>query len=195
MLHDILHSCHAATNTTFLVPTQDEKIGEIEERVSIITGIPLVNGGEMQVLRYEHMQKYAAHNDYFPFEYLSEKDGRQRTATILFYLTDVEKGGETHFPVGRPLKDYVGRHNEELIHFSFCARRSASFGTYSPAAVRPKRGDALLFYSMDPSNQLVDPVSIDIHSNTFGFTRQQQNANLPTLQSYLVSFRTTKGAQ
>ena len=73
-----------------------------------MTGIPLVNGGDMQVLRYEHTQKYAAHNDYFPLEYLSEADGMQRTTTILLYLTDVAKGGETHFPWVNGTE--VGRH-------------------------------------------------------------------------------------
>lgn len=122
----------------------------------MLTGIPLVNGEDMQVLRYEHNQKYSAHNDYFPSEYLSHTDGMQRTATILLYLTDVEKGGETHFPFGHPLKDYIHRHGGDASKFSDCA--SSTSGPFS-AAVIPKRGDALLFYSMDPSNQLVDPKS------------------------------------
>jgi prolyl 4-hydroxylase len=142
--------------------TQDEKIIEIEEKVAMLTGIPVVNGEDMQVLRYEHLQKYAAHNDYFPTEYLSENDGMQRTATILLYLTDVDKGGETHFPRGLPLKDYAGRHTEDVTKFSACAKRKEGklhSPTTAHASVIPKRGDALLFYSMDPSNQLVDPVS------------------------------------
>ena len=124
-----------------------------------MTGIPLVNGGDMQVLRYEHTQKYAAHNDYFPLEYLSEADGMQRTTTILLYLTDVAKGGETHFPKGRPLKDYSDRHSEDISKFSTCARQIQARGVSTPVAVIPRRGDALLFYSMDASHQLVDPVS------------------------------------
>lgn len=55
------------------------------------------NGEDIQVLRYEPGQKYDPHYDYF-----SDKEniarGGHRIATVLMYLTDVEKGGETVFP-------------------------------------------------------------------------------------------------
>lgn len=55
------------------------------------------NGEDIQVLRYEHGQKYDPHYDYF-----SDQDniaqGGHRIATVLMYLTDVVKGGETVFP-------------------------------------------------------------------------------------------------
>lgn len=51
----------------------------------------------LQVLRYETGQKYDAHFDYF-HDRNNLKLGGQRVATVLMYLTDVNKGGETVFP-------------------------------------------------------------------------------------------------
>jgi hypothetical protein len=49
------------------------------------------------VLRYEHGQKYDPHYDYFS-DKVNIARGGHRVATVLMYLTDVEKGGETVFP-------------------------------------------------------------------------------------------------
>ena len=60
-----------------------------------------------QVLRYEHMEHYSAHHDYFdPAAYASnqgmlesvEHGARNRLMTVFFYLTNVSKGGATNFP-------------------------------------------------------------------------------------------------
>ena len=55
------------------------------------------NAESIQVLRYEIGQKYDAHFDYF-HDKKNVKRGGQRIATVLMYLTDVKKGGETVFP-------------------------------------------------------------------------------------------------
>lgn len=55
------------------------------------------NGEDIQVLRYEHGQKYDPHYDYFS-DKVNIARGGHRIATVLMYLTDVEKGGETVFP-------------------------------------------------------------------------------------------------
>lgn len=55
------------------------------------------NGEDMQVLRYEHGQKYDPHFDYFS-DPVNIARGGHRIATVLMYLSDVEKGGETVFP-------------------------------------------------------------------------------------------------
>jgi prolyl 4-hydroxylase len=55
------------------------------------------NAESLQVLRYETGQKYDAHFDYF-HDRNNLKRGGQRVATVLMYLTDVSKGGETVFP-------------------------------------------------------------------------------------------------
>ena len=51
----------------------------------------------MQVLRYEHGQKYDAHFDYF-HDKVNIVRGGHRIATVLMYLSNVTRGGETVFP-------------------------------------------------------------------------------------------------
>ncbi|KAJ0093452.1 hypothetical protein Patl1_25523 [Pistacia atlantica] len=55
------------------------------------------NGEDIQVLRYEPGQKYDAHYDYFA-DKINIARGGHRIVTVLMYLTDVAKGGETVFP-------------------------------------------------------------------------------------------------
>lgn len=55
------------------------------------------NGEDIQVLRYEEGQKYEPHYDYFS-DKVNIVRGGHRLATVLMYLSDVEKGGETVFP-------------------------------------------------------------------------------------------------
>ncbi|XP_006285846.2 probable prolyl 4-hydroxylase 11 [Capsella rubella] len=61
-------------------------------------------------------------------------DGLQRLATVLMYLSDVDEGGETVFPAAK----------------GNISKRGLS--------VRPKKGDALLFWSMRPDGSQ-DPSS------------------------------------
>jgi len=51
----------------------------------------------MQILHYEHGQKYEPHFDYF-MDKINQEIGGHRVATVLMYLSDVDKGGETVFP-------------------------------------------------------------------------------------------------
>lgn len=58
---------------------------------------PPENGEDIQVLRYEEGQRYEPHYDYFT-DKVNIVRGGHRLATVLMYLSDVEKGGETVFP-------------------------------------------------------------------------------------------------
>jgi len=61
-----------------------------------LTGLPERNYEYIQVVRYTPGQHYNQHMD------TSDSFGRSshghRIYTLLVYLTDVEEGGETHFP-------------------------------------------------------------------------------------------------
>jgi len=70
--------------------------------VSLLTGKPVEHCELPQVGRYFPSQQYLQHFDAFD---LSNEDGRrfasnggQRTVTVLVYLNNVERGGETAFP-------------------------------------------------------------------------------------------------
>ncbi|KAJ7534181.1 hypothetical protein O6H91_13G082700 [Diphasiastrum complanatum] len=131
---------------TFLDRGHDSIISGIEKRIAQFTFIPIEQGEGLQVLHYEVGQKYEPHYDYF-YDTVNTKNGGQRIATVLMYLTDVEAGGETVFPKGRADSSSIPWWNE----LSECAKAGLS--------VRPQRGDALLFWSMTP-NATVDPMSL-----------------------------------
>lgn len=131
---------------TFLSRGQDKIIRTIEKRISDFTFIPVEHGEGIQILHYEIGQKYEAHYDYFHDEY-NIKNGGQRLATLLMYLSDVEAGGETVFPSVKINSSWTPHWNE----FSECGKTGLS--------VKPRLGDALLFWSMRPDASL-DPSSL-----------------------------------
>jgi len=55
------------------------------------------NGEALQILHYENGQKYDPHFDYF-YDKKALELGGHRIATVLMYLSNVTKGGETVFP-------------------------------------------------------------------------------------------------
>ncbi|KAJ1421577.1 Prolyl 4-hydroxylase, alpha subunit [Sesbania bispinosa] len=130
----------------FLKRGRDKIIQNIERRISDFTFIPVENGEGLQVLHYEVGQKYEPHYDYF-LDQFNTKNGGQRIATVLMYLSDVEEGGETVFPAAKANFSSVPWWND----LSECAKKGLS--------VKPKMGDALLFWSMRPDATL-DPSSL-----------------------------------
>ncbi|KAD3641035.1 hypothetical protein E3N88_30258 [Mikania micrantha] len=81
----------------FLNKAQDEVVAGVESRISAWTFLPVENGESMQILHYENGQKYEPHWDYF-HDKANQALGGHRIATVLMYLSNVRKGGETVFP-------------------------------------------------------------------------------------------------
>ncbi|KAJ9540582.1 hypothetical protein OSB04_027088 [Centaurea solstitialis] len=130
----------------FLRNAQDEVVAGIESRISVWTFLPVENGEAMQILHYENGQKYEPHWDYF-HDKMNQALGGHRIATVLMYLSNVEKGGETVFPKSE-IKESQPKADED---WSECARKGYS--------VKPVKGDALLFFSLHP-NATIDPLSL-----------------------------------
>ncbi|KAF7139181.1 hypothetical protein RHSIM_Rhsim07G0248700 [Rhododendron simsii] len=130
----------------FLKRGRDKIIRNIEKRIADFTFIPVEHGEGLQILHYEVGQKYEPHYDYFLDEF-NTKNGGQRIATVLMYLSDVEEGGETTFPAATGNFSSVPWWNE----LSECGKKGLS--------VKPRMGDALLFWSMRPDATL-DPSSL-----------------------------------
>ncbi|KAL5557521.1 hypothetical protein UlMin_039757 [Ulmus minor] len=126
---------------TFLARGRDKTIRNIEKRIADFTFIPADHGEGLQILHYEVGQKYEPHYDYFLDDF-NTVNGGQRMATLLMYLSDVEEGGETVFPAAKGNISSVPWWNE----LSDCGKKGLS--------VKPKRGDALLFWSMKPDATL-----------------------------------------
>jgi len=123
----------------------------------------------LQVLRYEEGQAYVSHSDYLREESNEEDDynyetagvGGNRFATVLFYFTDVEKGGETMFkfifPNGTLVEDPTAPETETIAEL----RESGEIDLLEPGSweeqqtalcrtrlsVRPRAGRAVLVRS------------------------------------------------
>lgn len=121
----------------FISKGKDPIVAGIEEKIAMWTFLPKDNGEDIQVLRYEHGQKYDPHYDYFA-DKVNIARGGHRIATVLMYLSDVAKGGETVFPNA----EKSPRHKQD-DDLSDCAKEGI--------AVKPRKGDALLFFSLHPS--------------------------------------------
>ncbi|XP_058767337.1 probable prolyl 4-hydroxylase 10 [Vicia villosa] len=131
---------------TFLKRGHDKIVRNIEKRIADFTHIPVEHGEPLQVLRYKVGQQYVPHNDYFADKF-NTRNGGNRMATMLMYLSDVEEGGETVFPNAKGDVSSVPWWNE----LSDCGKEGLS--------VKPKMGDAILFWSMKP-NTTLDPLSL-----------------------------------
>ncbi|MBA0817431.1 hypothetical protein Gohar_021518, partial [Gossypium harknessii] len=137
----------------------DEVVADIEARIAAWTFLPVENGESIQILHYEHGQKYEPHFDYF-HDKANQQLGGHRIATVLMYLSDVESGGETVFPNAEGRLSQVQDEN-----WSACAKNGyavvalesdhmvvdiwLNFTAYT-CAVKPRKGDALLFFSLHP---------------------------------------------
>ncbi|ONK68417.1 uncharacterized protein A4U43_C05F11290 [Asparagus officinalis] len=122
----------------FINKGKDAIVSGVEDKIAAWTFLPKENGEDIQVLRYEHGQKYDPHYDYFT-DKVNIARGGHRIATVLMYLSDVVKGGETVFPSAEEPPRRGGHKEEDL---SDCGRKGV--------AVKPRRGDALLFFSLHP---------------------------------------------
>lgn len=83
---------------------ENDLIRSIEERISQLTGMPVINGEGLQVLRYGVGGHYKQHCDWFDPNYEGNKPvlehGGQRIMTMIMYLNDGFKSGQTFFPRG-----------------------------------------------------------------------------------------------
>jgi len=101
------------------------------KRIQNVTGVPIDNYESFQVLRYMPGQQYRPHHD------MSRSDNMlasgPRIYTFFLYLSDVEEGGETEFPlIKRP--------------------------SGATVKVKPRRGSALLWPSvMNDNPTMQDP--------------------------------------
>ncbi|KAG6741688.1 hypothetical protein POTOM_054965 [Populus tomentosa] len=157
---------------------EDEIVDNIEARIAAWTFLPQENGESIQILHYEHGQKYEPHFDYF-HDKANQELGGHRVVTVLMYLSNVEKGGETVFPNSegktiQPKDDswsdcakngYAGELDSIpriLADDSKWLYRIGSFLCilwlsmafhkilHYIIAVKPRKGDALLFFSLHP---------------------------------------------
>lgn len=124
---------------TWINRRSDTVMSKINARISLVTHLPVDHQEDMQILKYEKDQHYYPHNDWFhTAPEKSAENGKQRWITILHYLNNYGEdytGGETIFP-----ESPAGKHQEGWANPNPC--------TKGKLAVRPRKGDAVLFYAM-----------------------------------------------
>ena len=145
------------TSTTYFMPSATATIKALDARVANLTRTRVHQQEYVQVLRYEKGQRYGAHLDYWDPQYY-QSDPRfldqihgghhNRLATVLWYMSDVEAGGETNFP-----RANVADPTRMLPHPSVTQDCDQDLG---PGVKRtgyfsaPKRGMVTVFYSLKP---------------------------------------------
>lgn len=93
---------HRSSDGMFFHPRETPLIARIEARIAALTGLPAENGEGLQMLHYEVGAESTPHVDYLvpgngaSLESIARSG--QRVGTMLLYLNDVERGGETVFP-------------------------------------------------------------------------------------------------
>jgi len=121
--------------------TESLMLREIDERISRLTKVPAPHNEQVQILRYEKTQYYAAHLDNWdPAFYTTEGSEfiehghNNRLITVFWYLTDVSEGGETNFPRTDGLPQPADMYN--------CVQG---------LKVKPVKGSVIFWYSLHPN--------------------------------------------
>ncbi|ETO26514.1 hypothetical protein RFI_10623, partial [Reticulomyxa filosa] len=155
------------TSTThWLNAKQDPLVSRLHNIASQLTHIDRSHQEHVQVLRYYPSQQYDSHWDYFePSLYRGTdmentiKRGKNRLATVFWYMSDVSDGGWTYFPRSGKLPDpkvcvvcFLKNINVTLILGSYSYKlKKVSDCKKGGLLISPKKGNAILFYSMTPS--------------------------------------------
>jgi prolyl 4-hydroxylase len=81
---------------------ENDLVRKLENRIAVLTGVPVDHGEPLQVLYYQVGGEYLPHQDFFepkdPGSAVHMEAGGQRVATMVIYLNTVPGGGETEFP-------------------------------------------------------------------------------------------------
>ncbi|ODN01259.1 Prolyl 4-hydroxylase subunit alpha-2 [Orchesella cincta] len=89
------------SKTAWLVDEDDPIVSKINQRVGFVTGLSMETAELLQIANYGIGGMYLPHYDYAQpgqtASFVTNTDGN-RIATLLFYMSDVEKGGATVFP-------------------------------------------------------------------------------------------------
>lgn len=143
----------------FLQRGQDEVVARVERRIAAWTKLPPENGETLHILEYGVSEQYRPHFDTFT-DAVNVKRGGQRVATVLVYLETPTRGGETIFPDAEPrsLEPSAAAHLDALTD----AGELSACAADAPLAVKPRKGDALLFYSLTPEGE---PDSTSLHAS------------------------------
>jgi prolyl 4-hydroxylase len=150
------------SQSTFLEAGKDVILNALEDRTASLTRIPKNHQEFTQVLRYQHGEQYLAHLDWFDKqmyqndEYtleLIQHGKRNRLATVFWYLSNVEQGGETAFPLATVHSTGTNGTNGTDSIITTTTTDSTML------QVKPEKGKVIIFYSL-LANGTGDPLSL-----------------------------------
>lgn len=88
------------SKSAWLAQQDDPVVHRIDKRTGILTGLSMDSAELLQIANYGIGGMYLPHYDFaLPGQFASFlAEDRNRISTMLFYMSDVEKGGATVFP-------------------------------------------------------------------------------------------------
>lgn len=122
----------------------------------------------LQVVRYQPGQFYHSHHDFFNIGATNDgwnfdpmTGGSNRIATVFFYLSDTDMGGETVFPeAGKVPENMTSKAEAERLKKEVLKPNSMEARMVDTCRthfhVKPAKGDAILFYHQDMEGVLDD---------------------------------------
>lgn len=91
-----------SSSGTFFNLNENAFIASLDQRISRLMNLPIENGEGLQILNYQVGGEYKPHFDFFPPQDAGSAHhlsmGGQRVSTLVIYLNEPVRGGETSFP-------------------------------------------------------------------------------------------------
>jgi prolyl 4-hydroxylase len=102
------------TSETCDLDRRDPIVGDVDDRICTLLGMPARSGEPLQGQRYAPGQEFRPHTDTFEpggYDfYVHTADAGQRTWTAMVYLNEPEEGGATRFKtVGKTIQPEAGK--------------------------------------------------------------------------------------
>jgi prolyl 4-hydroxylase len=115
---------HRSSEGMFFLPAETPFVAGIERRIAELMNCPLRNGEGLQLLHYHPGAESAPHYDFLtPGSAANDASlarSGQRVSSLVIYLNDVERGGETVFPeIGLAVTPRQGH----AVHFEYTNSR------------------------------------------------------------------------
>ncbi len=119
-------AAHRSSEGMFFRPEETPFVARLERRVAELMNCPLRNGEGFQLLHYHPGAGSAPHFDFLTpgtvANAASLARSGQRVSSLVIYLNDVERGGETVFPeIGLAVTPRQGH----AVHFEYANSRGA----------------------------------------------------------------------
>ena len=97
--NELVYADYRVSKSTWISPEMDEVVSNMIKRVGDVVGLNMRHSEHLQVANYGLAGQYEPHYDHATFEQPKtfKKYGGNRIATMLMYMSQVERGGSTVF--------------------------------------------------------------------------------------------------